>query len=147
MWKEQRAIIFSGDSLLVQASDVLGEAWHDEGYDKEHYLVVPHHGGDNKSKKVYKTYVIPDNLAAKAAIISVDEANNSYGHPSNDMIDYLKSVAKWEILRTDKDDLSGAFNLSRDLLEDIRWEHEERMNEILAEDLFRDNTETQNQNK
>ena len=73
-----------------------------QGVNAYHYLQVPHHGGDFKSKAVYKTYQIPGGVNAVEAIISVDELNNSYGHPDSNMLNWLNSVANWSIVRTDK---------------------------------------------
>ena len=108
-------VVFSGDSLLVQANDALLKEAPDIVCKKNHHLIVPHHGGDFKGKKIYKTYNIPDNIKPIYAIISVDEANNTYGHPSIKMINYLSSVVNWHFLRTDKDDLSNPIELSRNL--------------------------------
>lgn len=105
-------VILTGDCLPVQASDVLADSIANLNYKKEHYLVVPHHGGDFKSKKVYKSYKIPTILKPQEAIISVDETNNTYGHPKKEMINFLKSVANWNITRTDKGNLSNPYSLS-----------------------------------
>ena len=105
-------VIFSGDSLLVQASDVLAQSTSVNKVNKEHHLIVPHHGGDIKGKKIYMTYNIPYYLQAKFAIISVDEHNNTYGHPSVNMLLYLSSIANWKILRTDKQGSIGPIVLS-----------------------------------
>ena len=111
-------VILSGDSLLVQASDVLADAHAVLNEKREHHLVVPHHGGDFKGKKIYKTYSIPETLTPLHAIISVDEANNTYGHPSADMIDHLTSIAGWTVLRTDQGNAMQPFDLSWYLIED-----------------------------
>ena len=115
-------VILTGDCLTVQASDVLADCTADLNCEKEHYLVVPHHGGDFKTKKVYKTYNIPMMLKPKEAIISVDAGNNTYGHPTKEMINFLKSVASWNITRTDKGNLSNPYSLSYDLLENMMKE-------------------------
>ena len=95
-------VIFTGDCLPAQANEVLQDLYHKQALSKDHYLVVPHHGGDFKSKPVYKTYQIPHGINAKEAIISVDEMNNTYGHPDQDMLNWLGKVATWAIVRTDK---------------------------------------------
>lgn len=119
-------VIFSGDSLPVQASDVLAISTNGQEFEKEHYLVVPHHGGDFKGKKVYKTYHIPQFLRPIEAIISVDEGNNTYGHPTREMIEHLSSIANWTIYRTDKNG-TIIHDLSEDLLKDISDEHERQL--------------------
>lgn len=95
-------VIFTGDCLPCQANEVLQDRFNVKDLNTEHYLVVPHHGGDFKSKAVYKTYQIPQGVSAVEAIISVDELNNSYGHPDSNMLKWLNSVANWSIVRTDK---------------------------------------------
>lgn len=95
-------VIFTGDCLPCQANEVLQDRFNVQDINTEHYLVVPHHGGDFKSKAVYKTYQIPQGVNAVEAIISVDELNNNYGHPDSNMLNWLNSVANWSIVRTDK---------------------------------------------
>lgn len=128
-------VILTGDCLPVQASDVLAYSTANLSYEKEHYLVVPHHGGDFKSKKIYKTYIIPTKLKPKEAIISVDETNNTYGHPTKEMINFLKSVANWNITRTDKGNVNNPYKLSFDLLEDRRREHERELTEKFIDSI------------
>lgn len=94
-------VILSGDSLPVQASQVLMNRMLYEGKPKcSHYLVVPHHGGDF-TRKTYKIYHITANINPVEAIISVDAANNTYGHPRQEILDWLRSLANWQIMRTD----------------------------------------------
>lgn len=129
-------VILTGDCLPVQANDVLADATSNLTCDKEHYIVVPHHGGDFKSKKVYKTYIVPKKLKPKEAIISVDDTNNSYGHPAKSMIDFLNSIANWDITRTDKGTVNNPYELSYDLLENMRKEHEEKLADRFAKDVL-----------
>ena len=92
--------IFSGDSFPIQVSQVL--AYQTSRYDasgKGHYLVVPHHGGEFRNKKCRKYHCLND-VNALEAIISVGQ-NNIYGHPSTNTTNYLQSIAKWSIVRTD----------------------------------------------
>lgn len=131
-------VILSGDSLLVQASDVLADATAALNEKREHHLVVPHHGGDFKGKKIYRTYNIPEPLTPIHAIISVDESNNTYGHPSGDMIDYLTSIAGWTILRTDQGNGTQPFDLSWNIIEEKFREHNQRLNEYFGNELLRE---------
>ena len=128
-------VLLTGDCLPVQASDVLANSTANLNYEKEHYLVVPHHGGDFKTKKVYKTYHLPMMLKPKEAIISVDAGNNTYGHPTKEMINFLKSVASWNITRTDEGNLSNPYSLSYDLLENMMKEHERELTDKFIESI------------
>lgn len=125
--------LLTGDCIPAQANDVLHDSVANLNTEKEHYLVVPHHGGDFKSKRVCKTYSVPMMLKPMEAIISVDEGNNTYGHPAQEMTDFLKSVANWKMTRTDKGDLSNPYSLSYDLLEDMMKEHEKELTEKFIE--------------
>ncbi len=102
--------LLTGDSLLCQVDDVF-QLLHRQGKLKnchhirnDHYLVVPHHGGDIRPS--YKSYHVPACINAKEAICSVDENDSLaklYNHPSTKMRDFLKGVANWAIVRTDKE--------------------------------------------
>lgn len=96
-------VVLTGDCKPTQANHVLLQQLVKDGYPTcDHYLVVPHHGGDFKTKS-HKVYHIPSGTQPKSAIISVDASNNTYGHPKNEMVNWLQSVARWIIERTDKD--------------------------------------------
>lgn len=132
-------VIFTGDSLPVQASNVFAKVTIGSEKGKDHYLVVPHHGGDFKGKKVYKTYHIPEKVTPIEAIISVDESNNTYGHPSKEMMDFLGAIGnynesgryrKWKITRTDKNG-TICHNISHDALDNVKKEHERLLMENL----------------
>ena len=62
-------------------------------------IVVPHHGSG--VDKTYYGFVLPKQMKAGAAIISVEKQNNIYGHPSQPLIDYLESL-DFKVDRTDK---------------------------------------------
>ncbi len=95
-------VVLSGDCKPAQANHVLLQQLAKDGFPAcDHYLVVPHHGGDFRAKS-HTIYHIPSGANPKCAIISVDESNNTYGHPKREMITWLHSVATWTIERTDK---------------------------------------------
>lgn len=99
---EKGNVVFSGDCKPVQANHVLLQQLANKGYPVcEHFLVVPHHGGDFKAKS-HKIYHIPSSTMPISAIISVDESNNSYGHPQKEIVNWLQSIAPWVVKRTDK---------------------------------------------
>ena len=94
-------VVLSGDCTPTQANHVLIQEMAKKNYPScNHYLVVPHHGGEFKAKN-QKVYHIPRGLKPISAIISVDAANNTYGHPKREMLNWLNSVAPWKIERTD----------------------------------------------
>lgn len=94
-------MVLSGDCTPTQANHVLIQEMAKSNYSScNHYLVVPHHGGEFKAKS-QKIYRIPGGLKPISAIISVDAANNTYGHPKREMLNWLSSVAPWKIERTD----------------------------------------------
>ena len=99
---KQGHVLMTGDSLPCQANEALQDLYDKHRLNTNHYLVVPHHGGDYAEKAIYKTYSIPQGINGMEAVISVDEANNIYGHPSQNMLDFLFRVANWGIKRTDK---------------------------------------------
>lgn len=99
---EKGNVVFSGDCMPVQANHVLIQQLAKDGYPAcKHFLVVPHHGGDFTAKS-HKIYIIPSGIRPISAIISVDESNNSYGHPKKEMVNWLQSIAPWVIKRTDE---------------------------------------------
>ena len=94
-------VVFSGDSIPIQANQVLTSRMSYWGKPQcNHYLVVPHHGGDFTNKS-YKIYHIMQNIHPIEAIISVDANNNNYGHPRREILNWLRSIANWHIMRTD----------------------------------------------
>lgn len=121
-------VVLTGDCLFVQASDAMEHAHNHNNTAIGHYLVVPHHGGNIKGKNRF--YHIPVGIVPKEAIISVDENNNSYGHPSSTMIGYLQSIADWSITRTDQ---NGSLKcvLSHDPIDDYKAELDRRLIEEL----------------
>lgn len=135
-------VILSGDSLLVQASDVLADATAALNEKREHHLVVPHHGGDFKGKK-YIGHTIFQNLSRLFMPLSqlmrlITPTVIPHGHPSGDMIDYLTSIAGWTILRTDQGNATQPLDLSWNIIEDLFREHSQRLNEYLGNELLRE---------
>lgn len=86
-----RAMVLSADYNYEQISTYLLPYLN---YSHEHYLVVPHHGG-NAGNYVYNLGV---NMSVKDAIISV--GNNRYGHPMKKYIDELLKQ-RFNVRRTD----------------------------------------------
>ena len=95
-------VLLTGDSLPCQANQVLHHLESLQRLNPGHFFVVPHHGGD--FKKNYKIYNLVPGLQVLEAIISVDQGNNTYGHPTTSMLNWLASMANWAVERTD---LSG----------------------------------------
>lgn len=93
--------LLTGDCLPCQANDVLHSEVHTRGITTGHFLVVPHHGADFKGNRTYKTYSIPQQMPANEYILSVDEHNNTYGHPVAAMLSWWQSLAPWNEQRTD----------------------------------------------
>ena len=87
---KNKTAFFSGDLKIGQCNEVRMQ----ENISKPHVLIVPHHGGfcGKTSLRVYNPI--------DTAIISVGR-NNSYGHPSKDVINYLKGISSNPIKRTD----------------------------------------------
>lgn len=129
-------VVLTGDCLPVQASDAMEYAHNHNNTANGHYLVVPHHGGNIKGKD--RLYQIPLGIIPKEAIISVDENNNSYGHPSNTMMDFLQSLADWQIARTDQNGTIHR-NLSHDPIDDYKAELDKQLIEELEKnsDFFK----------
>lgn len=92
---ENKSVSFIGDIKLRQAKEVFeSENKYNEALDKkQHILLAPHHGGD--CEKRYRDYVSP----ISTVIISVGR-DNHYGHPSESMLKYLRSISR-QIKRTD----------------------------------------------
>lgn len=88
----------TGDLALIQCDDILSNEKRKRREIRCHKLVVPHHGGKwVNSKMVYNS----TRLSRFCCIISVGK--NTYGHPSNDTLKYLKGqngIIRW---RTDID--------------------------------------------
>jgi len=79
----EKSIILAADMDYGQISD---HVLPDLNYPNDHYLVVPHHGG-NAGNFIYKTGT---NLRPKEAIVSV--GRNSYGHPKRKYLTDLKNL-------------------------------------------------------
>lgn len=89
--------VLSGDSSYYQVSQIL-QAMNSPAQSILR-LIVPHHGGE--FTRNLSTLTLPPSLLAESAIISVDEQNNTYGHPKRSVIGKLQSQFM-EVLRTDK---------------------------------------------
>lgn len=88
-----KSAILTGDLKLGQCFDVMQKEFKTNGY-KPLILIVPHHGGSCGKNSLKKNYPID------LAIISVG-AENVYGHPNNDILDYLNNNTINGIKRTD----------------------------------------------
>lgn len=86
-----KAIVLSADSHYDQVSVSLLPYLN---YSHEHYLIVPHHGG-NAGDYIYN---LKPSVSIKDAIVSV--GNNRYGHPIQKYIDKLQNQG-FNIRRTD----------------------------------------------
>lgn len=85
--------VLCGDAHYEQISD---DVLPDLNYKNNHYLIVPHHGGQAGHFK----YQIGKKLIPTQAIISVGK--NHYNHPTYENIQSLKSL-KFNLQRTDFD--------------------------------------------
>ena len=65
---EDKNILLTGDCTYAQASDALQQSYSQISQDKDHYLVIPHHGGGHHPK-----YQLPACCKLKTAVLSVDE--------------------------------------------------------------------------
>ena len=102
---EDKNILLTGDCTYDQASEALRQAYTQIRQDKNHYLVVPHHGGGH-----YPKYQLPPYCKLKTAILSVDELNKNksglvvrhrYGHPTIEVVYHLIKDHNCNLLRTD----------------------------------------------
>ncbi len=85
------SFLFTGDAEMEVWDELIGR-----GVDlKADVLKVAHHGSKNATSKNFLEKVQP-----KFAIISVGE-NNSFGHPSRIILNYLENIGA-QILRTDE---------------------------------------------
>jgi hypothetical protein len=97
--------LMTGDATYGQASDAITQSYAHIKQDKEHCLVVPHHGGGHQP-----LYKLPAFSKLKSAVISVDEikkdksgniVRNKYGHPTNEVVYHFIKEHKCKLLRTD----------------------------------------------
>ena len=58
------------------------------------------------------------------------------GAPSKAMMDFLKTIANWNITRTDKGTTNNPYDLSYDLLEYMDKEHEEELINLFVKDIL-----------
>lgn len=99
--------LFTGDSLLCQAGDVLCQECY-MPFSKNHFLVVPHHGGDIKPE--FLRYNTCARYKCFGAIVSVGR-NNKYGHPGMRTMSYLGKIFNYNFHLTS---LSGDFEIDLD---------------------------------
>ena len=92
-------VLLCGDGGWFQINHIISEEAALIEQDVECNIVVPHHGSG--VDKTYYGFVLPKQMKAGAAIISVENQNNIYGHPSQPLIDYLESL-DFKVDRTDK---------------------------------------------
>lgn len=102
---EDKNILLTGDCTYEQASEAIKQSYVRIDQNKDHYLVVPHHGGGHNPK-----YVTPQHCILKGAIISVDElikdktnkvARHKYGHPTIEVVHHLIKDHHCILYRTD----------------------------------------------
>ena len=100
--KVNSSIVLPADTHYSQISNCI---LPDLGYENDHYLVVPHHGG-NAGKFVYNLKKIK---APQSAIVSVGK--NSYGHPISEHLQHLRDIG-FKILQTNslKKDIEVVLN-------------------------------------
>lgn len=84
------SFLFTGDAETESEKDMIADGWDLDST----VLKVGHHGGDTSSSKEFLEAVSPD-----YAILSVGK-DNSYGHPSPDVVTRLKEAGS-AIYRTD----------------------------------------------
>lgn len=99
---DSRSVLFTGDCDNACETKLIEKA------PKADILKVPHHGS-----RYATTMPLLDVLGAKYAVISVGQ--NSYGHPTNDVLDRLESKA----ITTYRTDQEGniIFKINKDLTE------------------------------
>ena len=97
--------LMTGDATYGQASDAIKQSYAHIKQDKDHYLIIPHHGGGHHPK-----YILPACCKLKTAILSVDElkkdnaglvARHRYGHPTIEVVFHFIKEHKCKLLRTD----------------------------------------------
>lgn len=102
---ENKNILLTGDCTYEQASEAIKQSYSKINQNKDHYLVVPHHGGGHRPK-----YITPQLCILKGAIISVDElikdktdrvGRHRYGHPTIEVVHHLIKDHHCKLYRTD----------------------------------------------
>lgn len=105
-------VLLSGDSSYDQANEAIKLSYFYFSQDKDHYLVVPHHGGGHTPD-----YQLPKHCLLKACAISVDEYRNDKrkgqyvvskdGHPTVEVECHFMKKHGCSVYRTDyaKDDI------------------------------------------
>ena len=102
---KDKNILLTGDCTYEQANGAVVQSFATIKADKEHYLVVPHHGGGHKPR-----YNTPQHCIIKGVIISVDEltedktnkvVRHRYGHPTIEVVHHLIKDHHCILYRTD----------------------------------------------
>ena len=102
---KDKNILLTGDCTYDQASDAARQSFVTISQEKDHYLVVPHHGGGNKPN-----YQLPNHCSLKAVALSVDEyirdkkgnlVRNRNGHPTMEVVCHFIKTHSCKLLRTD----------------------------------------------
>lgn len=88
------SFLFMGDAETDEENDIISSKY--AGQLKSDVLKVGHHGSDTSSSEAFLKAVSP-----QYAVISVG-ANNSYGHPSEDVVKRLNKLGA-QVYRTDTD--------------------------------------------
>ena len=98
-------ILLTGDCSYDQANEAVRQSFVHINQDKNHYLVVPHHGGGKNPD-----YYPPQHCIMNTAVISVDElkkdktgkvVRNRYGHPTNEVVYHFTKKHTCQLVRTD----------------------------------------------
>ena len=101
-------ILLTGDCSYPQANEAIRKSCTITTLPKDHYLVVPHHGGGHNPD-----YHPPVNCQLKEAVISVDEYGDRsgklkrrrYGHPTVEVINHFEKKHQCKVSRTDYCDI------------------------------------------
>ena len=95
------SFLFMGDAGPISTNQII-----DQGYDVQSDVIrVSHHGSEDSTTQAWL-----DAVDAKVAIISCDAANNSYGHPHQELLNLL-AENELTVFRTDMD---GSMTLTCD---------------------------------
>lgn len=98
LFGDNGSALLTGDCSLTQASSILLNERSNICH-RSLNMVEPHHGGDFSAR--LRVFTIPSQYTAKDALISVDENDNSYGHPNKRVLGMLQSTFQ-TVKRTDK---------------------------------------------
>ena len=102
---EDKNILLTGDCSYPQANKAIKKSYAIITHSKDHYLVIPHHGGGHNPE-----YQLPNFCTLKTAILSVDEykrdkygniTRNKYGHPTIEVEYHFIKSHRCKLMRTD----------------------------------------------